>query len=125
MSNYLNKEDSKKETQKHIDKKRTLHEDYLTKVENLGGGGSFKGTLTQFFNLTNAYRNAANKELNQMEAILHKNIRQSALYKNNSDLRQSLNADYAKFNKDFSDQDQLLRKRMSEILNAAAPPTKK
>ena len=48
-----------------VDKKRDLHEEYLTKVENLSEGkGDFINRLKQFYNLTNAYRNAANKEIN-------------------------------------------------------------
>lgn len=102
-----------------IDKKRTLHEEYLTKVEQLSEGrGDFINGLKQFYNLTNAYRNAANKEVNAIEWTIHESIRRThPLYKN-SDLKQTVNIDYPKFKKTFSDEDQKLRKRFSEILNA-------
>ena len=111
-------DNSRKEREKMLDKKSSLFENYLTKVEKLGDrDGELKGKLTEFFNLTNAFRNAANKELNGMESIIHENIRRDPLYKN-SNLKQSVNLDYPKSKKAFSDQDSLLKKRMSEILNA-------
>ena len=111
-------DNSRKEIEKMLDKKSSLFENYLTKVEKLGDrDGELKGKLTEFFNLTNAFRNAANKELNGMESIIHENIRRDPLYKN-SNLKQSVNLDYPKSKKAFSDQDSLLKKRMSEILNA-------
>ena len=102
-----------------VDKKRDLHEEYLTKVENLSEGkGDFINRLKQFYNLTNAYRNAANKEINTIEWTIHESIRRTdPLYKS-SDLKQIVNIDYPKFKKDFSDEDQKLRKRFSEIMNA-------
>lgn len=101
-----------------IDKKRTLHEEYLTKIEQLSEGGDLINGLKQFYNLTNAYRNAANKEVNAIEWTIHESIRRAhPLYKN-SDLKQTVNIDYPKFKKTFSDEDQKLRKRFSEILNA-------
>ena len=102
-----------------VEKKRTLHEEYLTKVEKLSeGGGDLNNRLKQFYNLTNGYRNAANKEVNSIEWTIHESIRRThPLYKN-SELKQTVNIDYPKFKKNFSDEDQKLRKRFSEILNA-------
>nr|YP_008964991.1 hypothetical protein [Annulohypoxylon stygium]AHB33550.1 hypothetical protein [Annulohypoxylon stygium]AYE67587.1 hypothetical protein [Annulohypoxylon stygium] len=101
-----------------IEKKRTLHEEYLTNIEKLSDGGDLVIGLKQFFNLTNAYRNAANKEINTIEWTIHESIRRThPLYKN-SELKQTVNIDYPKFKKNFSDEDQKLRKRFSEILNA-------
>ena len=90
----------------------------MDNVEKLGDKeGDIKGKFTQFYNLTNAYRNACNKEVNSMESLINENIRGSDLFRNR-DLKQSVNVDYAKAKKAFSDQDQILRKRWSEILNA-------
>nr|AYE67612.1 hypothetical protein [Annulohypoxylon stygium]AYE67640.1 hypothetical protein [Annulohypoxylon stygium] len=101
-----------------IEKKRTLHEEYLTKVEKLSEGGDLANSLKQFYNLTNAYRNAANKEINTIEWTIHESIRRThPLYKS-SELKQTVNIDYPKFKKNFSDEDQKLRKRFSELLNA-------
>ena len=101
-----------------IEKKRTLHEEYLANIEKLSDGGDLVIGLKQFFNLTNAYRNAANKEINTIEWTIHESIRRThPLYKN-SELKQTVNIDYPKFKKNFSDEDQKLRKRFSEILNA-------
>ena len=102
-----------------IENKRIIHEEYLTKVERLSdGGGDFINKIKQFYNLTNAYRNSANKEINTMEWTIHESIRRThPLYKN-SDLKQTVNIDYPKFKKTFSDEDQKLRKRFSEVLNA-------
>ena len=117
MSKFL-PEDARNEIKKKIEKKDALFEDYLVKVEKLGDKeGDIKGKYTQFFNLTNAFRNAGSKEVNSMESIIHENIRRGVLAKN-PDLKQSVNVDYAQAKKAFSDQDQILRKRMSEILNA-------
>ena len=102
-----------------VDKKRDLHEEYLTKVENLSeGGGDFVNKLKQFYNLTNAYRNTANKEVNALELIIHDSVRNTQPLYKNSDLKKTVNIDYPKFKKTFSDEDQKLRKRFSEILNA-------
>ena len=113
-------EDVQKEIQTKIDKQNGLLNDYLSKVDILGDKeGKFKGKLTQFFNLTNAFRNASNRELNQIDSIISDNIRNSALAKN-PDLKKSVHVDYGKSRKAFSDEDQKLRKRMSEILNATS-----
>ena len=101
-----------------IEKKRTLHEEYLANIEKLSDGEDLVIGLKQFFNLTNAYRNAANKEINTIEWTIHESIRRThPLYKS-SELKQTVNIDYPKFKKNFSDEDQKLRKRFSEILNA-------
>ena len=102
-----------------IDKKRALHEEYLTNVENLSeGGGDFINKLKQFYNLTNAYRNTANKEVNALELIIHDSVRNTQPLYKNSDLKKTVNIDYPKFKKTFSDEDQKVRKRFSELLNA-------
>ena len=117
MSRYLD-DKNRKDIQPKVDKKDQLFEDYLEKVEKLGDKeGDIKGKLTQFFNLTNGFRNAANKEVNQMESIIHENIRHGPLARN-PDLKKSVNVDYVNAKKAFVEQDQKLRKRMSEILNA-------
>ena len=117
MSKYLD-EKSIKEIQYKIQQREILLDRYIDNVEKLGDKeGDIKGKFTQFYNLTNAYRNACNKEVNSMESLINENIRGSALFRNR-DLKQSVNVDYAKAKKAFSDQDQILRKRWSEILNA-------
>ena len=99
------------EVQIKIARKDILLKRYLDNVEKLGDKeGDIKGKFTQFYNLTNAYRNACNKEVNSMESLINENIRGSALFRNR-DLKQSVNVDYAKAKKAFSDQDQILRKR--------------
>ena len=116
MSRYVRIEDRNiidAKIQKHDD----LYNDYLTKVEELGSGGSFKGKLTQFFNLTNAYRNAANRELNQVESIVQQNIKRTPLAKY-PEVKKAINTDYVNYKKVFSEEDNKLRKRMSEVLNA-------
>lgn len=117
MSKYLD-QGGIDEVQIKIARKDILLKRYLDNVEKLGDKeGDIKGKFTQFYNLTNAYRNACNKEVNSMESLINENIRGSALFRNR-DLKQSVNVDYAKAKKAFSDQDQILRKRWSEILNA-------
>lgn len=113
-------EDDQKVIQTKVGKQNALLSDYLDKVDKLGDKeGTFKGKLTQFFNLTNAFRNASNRELNQLEFMIGDTIRNSAFAKN-PDLKKCVNVDYAKSKKAFSDEDQKLRKRMSEILNATS-----
>ena len=118
ISKHLHIKD-KIEVESLIDKKRAIHEEYLTKVENLSeGGGDFVNKLKQFYNLTNAYRNTANKEVNALELIIHDSVRNTQPLYKNSDLKKTVNIDYPKFKKTFSDEDQKLRKRFSEVLNA-------
>ena len=110
MSKYLD-EKSIKEIQYKIQQREILLDRYIDNVEKLGDKeGDIKGKFTQFYNLTNAFRNAGNKEVNSMESLINENIRGSVLFKNR-DLKQSVNVDYAKAKKAFSDQDQILRKR--------------
>ena len=110
MSKYLD-QGGIDEVQIKIARKDILLKRYLDNVEKLGDKeGDIKGKFTQFYNLTNAYRNACNKEVNSMESLINENIRGSALFRNR-DLKQSVNVDYAKAKKAFSDQDQILRKR--------------
>lgn len=117
MSNFLD-DRSRNELLTKADRKSKLFEDYLSKVEVLSDKeGDMRGKLTQFYNLTNAYRNACNRELNPLESEIQENIRRGPLA-NNRDLKKSVNIDYVQAKKAFSDQDQNLRKRMSEILNA-------
>lgn len=118
MSRYL-REDIRDEVLTKLEKKNTLFYNYLDKIDKLGDSdGDFKGRLTQFFNLTNGFRNAGNKELNQVENFIHLSFKHSELAKN-PDLKKSINKDFVQAKKAFSDQDQKLRKRMSEILNAS------
>ena len=110
MSKYLD-EKSIKEIQYKIQQREIFLDRYIDNVEKLGDKeGDIKGKFTQFYNLTNAFRNAGNKEVNSMEPLINENIRGSVLFKNR-DLKQSVNVDYAKAKKAFSDQDQILRKR--------------
>ena len=110
MSKYLD-EKSIKEIQYKIQQREIFLDRYIDNVEKLGDKeGDIKGKFTQFYNLTNAFRNAGNKEVNSMESPINENIRGSVLFKNR-DLKQSVNVDYAKAKKAFSDQDQILRKR--------------
>ena len=111
-------DNSRKEIEKMLDKKSSLFENYLTKVEKLGDrDGELKGKLTEFFNLTNAYRNAANRELNQVESIVQQNIKRTPLAKY-PEVKKAINTDYVNYKKVFSEEDNKLRKRMSEVLNA-------
>ena len=110
MSKYLDAE-GMNEIERKIERKDFLFNKYLDDVTKLGDKeGDIKGKFTQFYNLTNAFRNAGNKEVNSMESLINENIRGSVLFKNR-DLKQSVNVDYAKAKKAFSDQDQILRKR--------------
>ena len=117
MSKYLD-EKSIKEIQYKIQQREILLDRYIDNVEKLGDKeGDIKGKYTQFFNLTNAYRRGCLKEVNSMESIILENIRGGALGKN-PDLKRAVHVEYAQAKKAFSVQDEILKKRMSEILNA-------
>lgn len=117
MSMYLD-DDARNKLQEKMEKKDALFNDFLVNVEKLGDKeGDIKGKYTQFFNLTNAYRRGCLKEVNSMESIILENIRGGALGKN-PDLKRAVHVEYAQAKKAFSVQDEILKKRMSEILNA-------
>ena len=117
MSMYL-EDDIRNKIQEKMDRKDALFNDFLVNVEKLGDKeGDIKGKYTQFFNLTNAYRRGCLKEVNSMESIILENIRGGALGKN-PDLKRAVHVEYAQAKKAFSVQDEILKKRMSEILNA-------
>lgn len=89
-----------------------IRESYLSKVEKLGND---KGSFREFFTLTNNYRNKLNKELNSAEEILHKNLRETSIYKN-SQVKKLVNSDYVEAKKLFKNQDTILKKKFEEEL---------
>lgn len=89
-----------------------LRENYLSKVENLSNN---KASFKEFFTLTNSYRNKLNKELNLAEEIVHRNLRETNVYKN-PELKKLVNSDYVEVKKTFKNQDTILKKKFEEKL---------
>ena len=100
-----------------VDKTNELLYKYYDDVEKLSSKSDFKACLKEFFNLTNAVRNATAKEINSLESLLHKDLRGDPIYKN-SEFKELLNKEYPAVKKAFVDQDSYLRKKVSEVLNA-------
>lgn len=106
--------------EKSQNKTNQMLEDYLKKVDEIADKketGDVKGKLREYFNATNAYRNAVYKELNKMDEIVHSHYRVSEFYKK-PESKQLINVDYPAAKKSFIEGDETLRKKISEVLNA-------
>lgn len=90
--------------------RETIRESYLSKVEKLGDN---KASFREFFTLTNNYRNKLNKELNSAEELVHKNLRETIIYKN-PQVRKFINSDYIEAKKIFKNQDTILKKKLKK-----------
>lgn len=122
LRHFLSEEDKKKieEISKRKDK---AHEDYLEKLESLGGS-DIRSDLKRFFDFTNTYRNTVKKELAEADSIIKKGIndKRHPLHKKQQ-FRKILNTDYPKLIKSFHEEDERLKKRFTELFNT--PKSKK
>ena len=91
-------------------------DEYLKKIERLEGKGptlnKLRVELIQFFEYTNVYRKAVNKELNEMETIFRRGLKQNPGLKNNKEFKKMINVDYHERVKSLSDQYNYLKKRI-------------
>ncbi len=91
-------------------RKDKAHEDYLEKLESLGGS-DIRSDLKRFFDFTNTYRNTVKKELAEADTIIKKglNDKRHPLHKKQQ-FRKILNTDYPKLIKSFHEEDERLKK---------------
>ena len=113
----------KKKIEEISKRKDKAHEDYLEKLESLGGS-DIRSDLKRFFDFTNTYRNTVKKELAEADTIIKKGIndKKHPLYKKQQ-FRKILNTDYPKLIKSFHEEDERLKKRFTELFNT--PKVKK
>ena len=92
--------------------------EYLSKVDELSeGDGDIQSKLKEMYNATNAYRNRTYKDLNKAEEIVKSDFREGPLCKSKI-LKELVNKKYADAKKSFITEDDNLRKKISEVLNA-------
>jgi hypothetical protein len=94
-----------------------ITENYLLKTDKLAERTNIKSSLKEFFTITNAYRNALNKELNKAEEMVHKNLRETVVYKNPG-VKKLVNIDYPNIKQSFNKEDNYLKNKIQERLHS-------
>lgn len=77
-----------------------------------------KQQVKEFFNIFNSYRNKVSKDINKLEHVTHEGFRINMpdLYKT-KEFKQLINIDSPKVIKKVVDEDNYLKKKISEIIN--------
>jgi hypothetical protein len=113
-SRYLPPEVKEKLDAQYNDRQITMNK-YWTKVGELGNSKNMNASMREFLTLTNAYRNALNKELNAAENLVHENLRKTAVYKN-AEVKKLVNSDYVNSKKEFNNLDAAVKRKFGEML---------
>jgi hypothetical protein len=96
-----------------------LYNNHLENIEKIRNIKDERQQAKEYFDTLNAYRNKARKEVIKYEAVSHDGLKkyQPNLYKL-KEFKQLVNIDAPKVIKEVVDQDDYLKKKISEIINA-------
>jgi hypothetical protein len=94
-----------------------IQADYRSKISTVQNLDSNTKQVKQLYAILNEYRNKVSKELNQAENIGLQDIRNSDLIKE-PEVKKTINVQYIEAKRRYVHEDEYLRKKIGEILNA-------
>lgn len=117
MYSYMN-QDVQMEMRRAQERMNDIHDEYFQKTAIFRQKETIMEVKDQkiFYNLINTYCNSVNKELNKLENLFVQEMRTTSIFKT-PEVKKSLTIDYVETKKAFIKENDLLKKKLYNLLN--------